>query len=208
MLRIDHVVYATADLHRAGERFLDEFGLASVPGGTHPGWGTANRIVPLGTAYVELLAVVDLEVAEADLIGRGLLELTEAGDGWYALCLADDDIDATADRLGLAVTPGSRVRPDGATVKWRGAGFAETRTTPELPFFITWDVPPSLHPGAAGVGHPSGATSVARVEIAGDREAFDRWVGGADLPVDLAAGSPQGVRAVVLATPDGEQTIR
>jgi len=70
VLRIDHVVYATSDLHRAGERFLDELGLASVPGGTHPGWGTANRIVPLGTAYVELLAVVDPGVAQADPIGR------------------------------------------------------------------------------------------------------------------------------------------
>ena len=37
----------------------------------HPHWGTANRIVPLGTSYVELVAVVD-EATAADSSYNGL----------------------------------------------------------------------------------------------------------------------------------------
>ena len=45
---IDHVIYAVDDLDTAGAALFDREGLASVPGGRHEGWGTANRIVPLG----------------------------------------------------------------------------------------------------------------------------------------------------------------
>jgi hypothetical protein len=60
-LWVDHIVYAVDDLEAAAERLRREFGFASVVGGRHPGWGTANRIVPLGREYVELVAVVDPE---------------------------------------------------------------------------------------------------------------------------------------------------
>jgi hypothetical protein len=40
------------------------YGLASIEGGRHPGWGTANRIIPLGDAYIELVTVVDDEEAQ------------------------------------------------------------------------------------------------------------------------------------------------
>lgn len=48
--RIDHVIYAVGDLEADAARFRDELGLESVVGGRHPGWGTANRIVPLGSS--------------------------------------------------------------------------------------------------------------------------------------------------------------
>jgi len=48
VLQIDHVVYAVGDLDAAATRVREEFGLASVPGGVHPQWGTGNRIIPLG----------------------------------------------------------------------------------------------------------------------------------------------------------------
>jgi catechol 2,3-dioxygenase-like lactoylglutathione lyase family enzyme len=185
VLRLDHVVFATMDLDAAADRCLGGWGLASVPGGTHPAWGTTNRIVPLGEAYLELLAVTDPGVGRTSPIGRSILD---RGEGWFAICLRDDDIDRTAQRLGLEVRPGSRVRPDGATIAWRAAGFAETRETPELPFFIAWTGPPSLLPGATPTGHPSGATAISRVEIAGDAAAFTRWVGGAELPSCTSIG--------------------
>jgi Glyoxalase-like domain len=55
---IDHVLMAVVDLNAAGERFEVMYGLVSVEGGRHPGWGTANRVVPLGENYLELVAVV------------------------------------------------------------------------------------------------------------------------------------------------------
>jgi hypothetical protein len=113
MLRIDHVVYAVRDLDATAERFRRDFGLDSVVGGRHEGWGTANRIVPLGEQYVELLAVVDAAEAEATMFGRRVLERIEAGDGWYTLALATDDVVMIGERLELEIDAASRERPDG-----------------------------------------------------------------------------------------------
>ena len=63
MFWLDHVVVAVADLEQAAAVFLERYGLASYEGGRHAGLGTANRIVPLGREYVELLGVVDHEAA-------------------------------------------------------------------------------------------------------------------------------------------------
>jgi catechol 2,3-dioxygenase-like lactoylglutathione lyase family enzyme len=207
-LRIDHVVYATHDLEEAATRFRDAFGLVTTPGGTHPRWGTANRIAPLGEArYVELIAIVDPEVAATTDIGRAIAERVEDGDRWFALCLADDAIDDTAARLGLEVTPGSRVRPDGREVTWRGAGIDDVRRTVDLPFFITWEGPADVHPGAVAAEHPSGARDVAWVEIAGDPERFGAWTQEASLPVRFVEDD-RGITGVALATPGGDLVVR
>ena len=58
-IELDHVLVAVADLAKAGQEFVERHGLASIEGGRHPAWGTANRIVPLGDSYLELIAVVD-----------------------------------------------------------------------------------------------------------------------------------------------------
>jgi hypothetical protein len=69
-VELDHVLLAVTDLAAAGRELQARYGLASVEGGRHPDWGTANRIVPLGDSYLELIAVVD-QAATADcLAGR------------------------------------------------------------------------------------------------------------------------------------------
>src|SRR5262245_5147130 len=98
MLRVDHVVLAVADLDAAGER-LRERGLVTTPGGVHPRWGTANRIASLGASrYVELLGVVDPDVAATSALGRAIATRARHGNRWFALCLADDELDGTAAR--------------------------------------------------------------------------------------------------------------
>ncbi len=208
MLRIDHVVYAVRDLDATAARLRREHGLVSVAGGVHPRWGTGNRLIPLGLDYVELLGVVDPATAATTVLGRALAALTVDGDRWFAICLADDDIEMTGARLGLRVEPGSRTRPDGVTVAWRGAGIDDPRRTPDLPFFIAWDVPADVHPGVDPPFHPSGAQAIARVEVAGDPGAFHDWTDGAELPVRFVSSGPVGVRAVALATPTGELLLR
>ena len=66
-MELDHVLFAVADLAAAATEFESRYGLASVQGGRHDGWGTANRIVPLGDAYLELLAVVDEDEAASSV---------------------------------------------------------------------------------------------------------------------------------------------
>ena len=48
-----------ADLQAAAREIEARYGLTSVEGGRHPGWGTAKRIVPLGEIYLELVTVID-----------------------------------------------------------------------------------------------------------------------------------------------------
>ena len=47
-MKLDHLLIVVADLHAAVAEFESRYGLASVAGGRHTGWGTANRIVLLG----------------------------------------------------------------------------------------------------------------------------------------------------------------
>src|SRR2546423_7910204 len=105
-LRIDHVVWGVDDLDRAAEEVQERYGLASVPGGRHPGWGTANRIVPLGDAYIELIAVVDEQEAAGSGFGRWVASAPAGRPfGW---AVRTDDIAAVAARLGLRVDEGAR----------------------------------------------------------------------------------------------------
>ena len=73
-MKLDHVIYGTADLDVASARIEAELGLEVLPGGRHDGQGSHNRIVPLGPGYLELLAIADRAEAEASPIGRLLLE--------------------------------------------------------------------------------------------------------------------------------------
>jgi hypothetical protein len=69
MMEVDHVLIAVDDLEAAAKEVEERYGLASVEGGRHQGFGTANRIVPLGETYLELVAVVDDEEAAASGFG-------------------------------------------------------------------------------------------------------------------------------------------
>ena len=69
-MKLDHVIYGTSDLDAAQALVEHELGLEVHPGGHHVGQGTHNRIVPLGNAYLELLAIDDPEEAAASPIGR------------------------------------------------------------------------------------------------------------------------------------------
>src|SRR5258708_30052702 len=69
-MELDHVLIAVADLTAAGREIESRHGLASVEGGSHPAWGTPNRILPPGDSYLELVAVVDPAKAAGSPLGR------------------------------------------------------------------------------------------------------------------------------------------
>jgi catechol 2,3-dioxygenase-like lactoylglutathione lyase family enzyme len=206
VLRLDHVVYAVRDLDEAAARFRREFGLDSVVGGRHAGWGTANRIVPLGEQYLELIAAVDESEATATTFGRSLLERIEAGEGWHTFAVASDDVVLIGERLGLEIDAGSRERLDGEVLRWRMAGLEDPKREPWMPFFLTWDVPGSLHPGHARAGHAIGVEGIAWVEVGGDAEQLSEWLGDEELPIRVMSDEP-GIRRVAVATPDGDLVV-
>jgi len=206
VLRLDHVVYAVPDLDEAAVRFREEFGLDSTEGGRHERWGTANRIVPLGDQYLELVAAVDEPTAAETAFGRGVLERASGGGGWFTIAAVADDLDAVALRLRLEVGSGSRTRPDGQTVRWRMAGLDDPRREPWMPFFMTWDVPEDLYPGRVRTGHGGRTQGIAWVEVAGDLKRLRLWLGDDELPIRLTDGEP-GIRRVAVGTSDREVVI-
>ena len=205
--RVDHVVLAVRDLETSAARLWDEHGLRFAPGGRHPQWGTANMIAPLGVDYLELLGVVDEAVGASTVLGRTLLELSADGDRWFSICLADDDVDATAARLGLTVQPGSRTRPDGTEVRWRGAGIEERGADLWLPFFISWDVPAALHPGAAQAEHRIPVEGICWAEVGGDEARLRDWLGGREAPIRVLTDAEPGVRSVAIAVAAGGEIV-
>jgi hypothetical protein len=206
VLRLDHVVYAVHDLDQAALRFREELGLDSTEGGRHERWGTANRIVPLGDQYLELVAAVDDEVAAETAFGRGVLEHAAGGGGWFTIAAVTDELEAVASRLELAVTTGSRTRPDGEILRWRSAGVDDTRRERWMPFFIAWDVTDELHPGHARAGHGVRATGLAWVEVRGDAERLRTWLDRDELPIRVTDGEP-GIHRVAISTADGDLVI-
>ena len=197
MLRLDHVAYAVPDLDEAAVRFREEFGLDSTEGGRHERWGTANRIVPLGDQYLELVAAVDEPTAAETAFGRGVLERASGGGGWFTMAAVADDLDAVASRLGIEIGSGSRMRPDGQTVRWRMAGLDDPRREPWMPFFLAWDVPEDLYPGRARAGHGVWAQGIAWVEVAGNRERLRAWLGDDELPIHVTDGEADIPRVAV-----------
>ena len=201
MLEVDHVLIAVGNLDEAAERFELDYGLKSIDGGTHPGWGTANRIVPLGREYLELIGVVDPDEALGHPFGRWMLQRVADGDHLLRCCLRPHDIDETAARIGHQPVPGSRDTPEGERVHWRLVGL-EAAISENLPFFIEWQ-PDSEHPGAREVRHPSHAMGIAWVEIGGDPDQLKEWLGEDAAAVRLVGGAP-GVRSVGIIAPDGD----
>jgi hypothetical protein len=140
------------------------------------------------------------------VLGRTLQELSADGDQWFSVCLGDDDIDATAARLGLAVQPGARTRPDGTEVRWRGAGIEERGEELWLPFFIAWDVPSELHPGAAPAAHRVPAAGIAWVEVGGDEARLRDWLHDREVPIRVVSAEPS-LRAVGIRLRDGGEIV-
>jgi hypothetical protein len=190
MMELDHVLIAVDDLEAAAKVVEKRFGLASVEGGRHHGLGTANRIVPLGETYLELVGVVD----RAEAAASGFGSWVGGGErprllGW---CLRTDALDAVARRLGLTIADGSRARPDGTVLRWRMAGLERSAEEPSLPFFIEW---------GAGTPYPGRALAqsalIEQVRLQGDPDRVEEWLSGADVPISVSEGRP-ALRSIVL----------
>ena len=196
---IDHIVLCVEDLDEAAdeiERILD---LESQAGGRHSGHGTANRIVPLGSSYLELVAVVDAQEASSSPFGDWVGSRAAEGLEAHAVCLRSDDLEAVCGRLGLNPVEMSRTKPNGTELRWRLAGLEEMISL-GLPFYIEWAIDPSDHPGRSGM------TEEVSVEVTlrGDPQLLATWTAGSE-GVSVESGRP-GIEAVRLRF--SEEVIR
>jgi hypothetical protein len=183
VIELDHVLIAVDDLETGAREVKERHGLASVEGGRHQGLGTANRIVPLGETYLELVAVAD--AAEAAASGFGSWVASGKRPRLLGWCLRTDDLDAVAERLGLTIAAGARARPDGTVLRWRMAGLERSAEEPSLPFFIEW---------GAGTPYPGEAlaqsATIGELRLQGDTYRIARWCEGADVQLEASEGRP------------------
>jgi hypothetical protein len=208
-VELDHVLIAVPELASAAREIEARHGLASVEGGRHPGWGTANRIVPLGETYLELVAVVDEGEAALSAFGRWVAGAIRTASsplghplGW---AVRTHELDVVARRHGLTVRSGSRPAPGGELLRWRSAGIEQAAADPSLPFFIAWGEGTPF-PGRADASHPAGRVEVARLVVEGDAERLAARLGGSTLPIVVRAGAP-ALASIVLSAPAGEILI-
>src|SRR3954451_14104338 len=181
-VRIDHVIWATADLDAAAARLERDHGLRAAGGGVHDGMGTHNRILPLGGGYLELLAVRDPAEAAGSDLGRAVTaRLERTGEGLMGWAVVVEDVGAVARRLGTELVAISR---QGFTA--RLTGVAEAMAEPCLPFFLerAHAIP---NPGA---GADADAGGITWLEVTGDAARLGEWLGGAELPLRVAPGPP------------------
>jgi hypothetical protein len=194
------------DLDAAARRLWDEHGLASIPGGRHRGLGTGNRIVPLGTEYLELMAVVDEYEARGSQLGRWVQTNTRAGDRLAALCLRVERLDDWVEMLDEPPVDMTRARPDGGVLAWRLGGFERMLERPPWPFLIEWAVAPERHPGRARAAHRAPAAGLAWVALAGADDDLRATFAGRGLELRWEDGEP-GVAAAGVALRDGSTLV-
>lgn len=192
-MRIDHVIWASADLDASTARLEREHDLRATDGGRHDGMGTQNRIVALGGGYLELLAVADRQEAAGSALGRAVSErLARVGEGLMGWAVLVEDVEAVAERLGVELSVISR-----QGLSARLAGVAEAMAEPCLPFFLERDA------GMADPGAGGDAGGIAWAEVAGDLARIEHWLAGAELPLRVRDGEP-----ALLGVGIGERELR
>jgi hypothetical protein len=203
--RLVQVIVLVEDLDTV-QKVLEGRGFTVAQGGRHPGRGTANLIVAFGQQYLELLAIVDEGEAMASPQGRPVLDaLSTRGPGLARWSVEPDDLQATAERVGLPIEHRERVLPRGPTVRWRAVGVDLTWREPWRCAFMTWD-DPRLHPARTDVVHPNGARGFARLDVAApDRSAALDWLGGTvpDRVQLTATANVPGPATLLVDTPTG-----
>lgn len=150
----DHLVLAVPDLAAGVKEFQELTGATTTPGGSHPGRGTANHLVPLVPRGWEGAALTYLEILGPDpaqdpaLAARSLPGVTGLCAQRWAV--HPDDFDATvasADHSGIdygQVFDMRRNTPDGGLLEWRLTRRAPLAYGGAQPFLIDWGSSP--HP--------------------------------------------------------------
>jgi hypothetical protein len=185
----DHILLGAADLD-AGIRWVEErTGARAKFGGVHPGAGTRNALLSLGTRhYLEIIAPDPAQPNAPD--ERGLRKLASPRIIQWAV--GTDDIaavHAATQSAGIKTfgpQPGSRQRPDGKLLRWQVLGIEQT--TPLVPFFIQWERG-SIHPSSDAP--KLGAAKALRFETP-QMDELRRILHGAGLEADIRhAGTPR-----------------
>ncbi|HLI29929.1 MAG TPA: VOC family protein [Terriglobia bacterium] len=144
---LDHIILGSSDIQQ-GIAWMEELtGVRALFGGVHPGRGTCNAVLQLGShRYLEIVAPDPLQAPQSRYADLRVLREPRL----IAWAVRARDIVALAKKAGgagIAITgpnDGSRARPDGKILRWKFFRLQDDRSG-LLPFFIEWNRK-SIHP--------------------------------------------------------------
>ena len=195
--RIDHLVYACADLQRGIAEIEQMLGVRAAFGGRHPMWGTHNALIALGPrTYLELIApdVERAPAAEARPFGLDRVARSHL-IAWAANSAALDAQRGEAARRGVhlgEVQSGRRRRPDNVMLGWRLTDLRCVMGDGLVPFLIDWGTSP--HPASAA---PQGATLVGLRAEHPEPERIRKMMSVLELDLQVDRGQRQALIATI-----------
>jgi hypothetical protein len=205
---LDHILLGCNDLQRGIDFIEQHTGVRAAFGGVHPGRGTQNALLSLGTRrYLEIIAPDPQQNASSNELAAKLKKLVQPRlVGWAA---HPGDIQVFAADLaksgiaGEGPTPGSRKRPDGHTLHWKTVHL-KNDSDGLLPFFIEWvSGPSSPHPSEDA---PSGCQLLRFELLTPDPTALNKIIAKLNLKVPLAKSATPQLHAVI-SGPKGKLDI-
>src|SRR5262245_16058671 len=193
---LDHILLGADSLERGMAVVEQHTGVRPAFGGVHPGRGTQNALVSLGTRrYLEVIAPDPAERGGSPLAAR----LAGLGEprlvGWAA---HRGDLRTFAGKLesaGIAAegpAPGSRQGPDGKVLHWRTLALRDDAGG-LLPFFIEWGAN-SMHPSEDA---PAGCSLLRFELLTPDPAGLAKLAARMALEVPVAQNPRAELRAVV-----------
>lgn len=193
---LDHILLGCSDLQKGIAFVEQQTGVRAAFGGVHPGRGTQNALLSLGTRrYLEIIAP-DPEQHSDNPLAETLQSLAEPRlVGWAA---HPRNIQALATQIksaGIAATgptPGSRKRPDGKTLHWQTLNLQEDAHG-LLPFFIEW-TSGSLHPSEDA---PTGCQLLRLELLTPDPAGLAQLTAKLSLDVPIAKSTSPQLHAVI-----------
>ncbi|HJS31132.1 MAG TPA: VOC family protein, partial [Alphaproteobacteria bacterium] len=177
---IDHLVLAVRDLE-AARRFYSRLGFTLTPRALHP-WGTANHLVQLDGAFLELLGVADaakIAPATPGAFGFGAFnrDFLVRREGLSMLVFESHDARADRDEFAakrlsdFAVFDFERQTrlPDGGTARVAfSLAFVADSRMPEAAFFVCQQHAPQHFWKPEYQRHANGARAIAEVFLVAD----------------------------------------
>ena len=205
-MKLDHILWGAPNLDDGVRLFAALTGVEPISGGSHPGFGTRNRLHALAPdVFFEVIAPDPAQPPATS--GRGADIAAMPHPALLTFAVQTDDLEGActaAVQAGLQVTERvamSRTRPDGVRLDWTVARFMHPAYGNLIPFAIDWQGSP--HPAATT---PGGCTlrhfAALHPEPAGLAAIYRAL--GLDMPVQSALRP--GLVAV-LGTPIGEACL-
>jgi hypothetical protein len=139
---LDHLLWGAPDLDAEVSAFARRSGVQPAPGGVHPGRGTRNALLSLGSnQYLEIVAPDPEQEPSGSSRGKSLARLPHAQlVAWAAKARnAEETVSkARAASFGADLYEMSRLTPDGRKLAWKIVEISEHGGGLLVPFFIQW----------------------------------------------------------------------